>query len=663
MAMALWGGGLFWAGSAATGPDAILGWQIAHLGGFFTAAFFYHMVCIFCRIERKKLLYFVYAQAIIFNIIGFRTNYLFDKTRLAFGLYYNSATPLLAAGIVIYLSVIILSYYELSKFLQKTKGLKRRETLYVIFGFMAAFLGVAAVFLSEFHMDLLSPFGAFGIILYCLIISYAIFRYHIMDMQLAFRKSMVYLFSDGIMTSLFIIFIFFITRYLSDFTEINLLTIAAVAALTVAVFFYPLKVQVQVLIDRMFHKKSYDYYLTIQKMSRRIASISDIDKLFDYVGDTVFSMTGVSRIYLLSSGPDRGYEVVYRKVYQKKTNNKTGVSTGNDGEGIKIKKSSELIRFFKKSEEILFMDELPAFEGALGPEKVEHIMNDLKPFKCSTVVPVFVDDKLSLLIVLGEKLSGDMFTDEEINLLYIVSSHITVALKNAELYKDKIHNERLASMGMMSATFAHEIRNPLTSLKTFAQLMPEKYNDPEFRDTFSRIVIGEIERIDGLIEDLLDFSSAKDTSRINYFNLITLIDDIVDYVRSRIEFENRDILFERHYEKDEINMTGYAEKLKQAFINIITNGCQSMHGQGVMKINIKIHGRYVDVTISDTGEGISEKDIVKIFDPFITTKEMGIGLGLAISKRIIENHNGKIQVKSKVSKGTTFTVTLPVQND
>lgn len=149
------------------------------------------------------------------------------------------------------------------------------------------------------------------------------------------------------------------------------------------------------------------------------------------------------------------------------------------------------------------------------------------------------------MLVLGEKISGDIFTNEDLNLLNTISVQAAIAVKNARLYQEKINSERLASIGMMSATFAHEIRNPLTSLKTFAQLMPEKYNDIEFRDTFSRIVVGEIEKIDGLISDLLDFSSNKKPTRINNFNLTELVDKIVDYVKGKLEFEKSKIVVEK----------------------------------------------------------------------------------------------------------------------
>jgi len=93
------------------------------------------------------------------------------------------------------------------------------------------------------------------------------------------------------------------------------------------------------------------------------------------------------------------------------------------------------------------------------------------------------------------------------------------------------------------------------------------------------------------------------------------------------------------------------------------NGCQAMNGEGELTVKIQLNSRHADISITDTGKGIHPDYISKIFDPFVTTREMGVGLGLAISKRIIEDHNGKIHVKSQLSKGTTFTVNLPVQND
>jgi signal transduction histidine kinase len=452
------------------------------------------------------------------------------------------------------------------------------------------------------------------------------------------------------------------TKFLSSIAGVKSFAVTVVAALIIAFLFNPLKNKIQSFIDKSFYKKNYDYYPTIRKISRELTSIFDLDDLFKYVGNAIVSTLGLTNIYVLHAVPGSGYEIVYSQSNKKDQDEKDKNDHSENDEEMKIQINSEVVKFYRKSEDVLVKDELPAHEKQLGQEIIERIKSDLEPFHGEVVVPVFNDTKLVLLLVLGEKLSGDMFTNDDINLLGIISNQFAVSIKNAQLYKDKVHSERLASIGMMSATFAHEIRNPLTSLKTFAQLMPEKYNDEEFRVSFSKIVEGEIERIDGLINDLLDYSTEKKSSRSNNFNLVSLVDETVDYVKGKLDFEKKKITIEKYYGISVIEMSGDATNLKQAFINLITNGCQAMYGEGMLKVQINPDGDYVDIAITDTGEGIHPDDISKIFDPFVTTKEMGIGLGLAISKRIVEDHKGSIKVKSQLLKGTTFTISLPVQN-
>ena len=331
------------------------------------------------------------------------------------------------------------------------------------------------------------------------------------------------------------------------------------------------------------------------------------------------------------------------------------------GNMISIESDSDIIKFCKTSGDVIVKDSLPLFEDALGREVVGGIINELESFQGQVILPVFVDSKLSLLLILGEKMSGDIYVNEDIYLLNTISDQTASALKNAAMYKDKVNSERLASIGMMSATFAHEIRNPLTSLKTFAQLMPEKYNDEEFREMFSKLVVREIDRINSLIGDLLDFSTEKEVDSANEFELNTLIDEIIEYMKGRLEIDRQNIRIEKVYNNQRIKLYGDVEKLKQAFINIINNGCEAMNGSGILQVEILPNSRNVDISISDTGEGINPDEITRIFDPFMTTKEMGVGLGLAISKRVIEDQHGKIEVKSKLSKGTTVTVSLPLK--
>jgi len=663
--IAIWGFGAFLIGTATTPASALLSWRIAHIGVILIPVCFFHTICIFSEIEakRKKYIIFAYLQGLFFIFLSF-TGLFIVKVRFVFNsIYYNQPTNLLyLIFLIIWISLVIWGNYELIIYYLKSSGVKKKQSLYLLIGMLLGFSGGITNFFPMFGIDIY-PFGNFTIPIYCLISTYAILRYRLMDINLVFRKSMVYSLSAGILTGLFVVIVISMTNFLSNVAHISSLTITSGAALIIAILFNPIKNKIQSFIDKNFYKKSYDYYPTIREISRELTSIFDLDDLFKYVGDVILSTLGLKDIYLLYAVTGSGYEIVYHQSNKKGKEEKRKESPDNIGERIKIKKGSELIKFYNKSDDILIKDELPGLSKNLGYELIELIKNDLKPFHGEAVVPVFNDKKLILLLILGEKLSGDMFTNEDINLLGIVSNQVAVSIKNAQLYKDKVHSERLASIGMMSATFAHEVRNPLTSLKTFAQLMPEKYNDIEFRDTFSKIVVGEIEKIDGLISDLLDFSSNKKPTRINNINFTELLDKIVDNVKGKLEFEKSNIVVEKSYSGDEINISGDEIKLKQAFSNIIINGCQAMHGEGVLRVNIKPNGKHFDVIVEDTGEGIHPEDLPKIFDPFITTKERGIGLGLAISKRVIEDHKGKIHIKSQLSKGTTFTVSLPVQNE
>ncbi len=662
----LWGMGAFFIGMITDKAQVLSIWRVVHIPIAFIPIFMFHMIYILCNLRSKIILYCVYVQGVIFSILSVTTKYFIPDVEFVFNsFYYDKGGPLFYLFFMIWGLIVGYSHFKLfSSYLHSTGKLKS-QILYLLIGSGLGFSGGITNFLPVFGINLY-PIGNFTIPVYCFISSYAILRHRLMDINVVIRKSMVYSIVAGILTSLFVIIVLALTKLLSnvasDVAGVTSFILTVIAALIIAILFNPLKDKIQSFIDRSFYKKPHDYYPTIRNISRKLTTIFDLDELFNYVGDVIFSTLGLRNIYLLHTAPGGSYEIVYFKSIEKAGDGKTDGKPEIHKHDLKMEKMSEIVRFFGKSDEILIKDELPGFERVLGQESIDCIKSELQPFHGEAVVPVFTEKKLMLVLILGEKESGYMFTNEDINLLNIVANQISVAVRNAQLYSDKVHSERLASIGMMSATFAHEVRNPLTSLKTFAQLMPEKYNDEEFRNYFSKIVEGDIDKIDGLIRDLLDFSTKKKSSRSNNFNLVSLVDETVEYVKGKLDFESKNINIEKNYGNNVIEMSGDATNLKQAFINIITNGCQAMNGEGMLKVHINPDGNNVDVAITDTGEGIHPDDISKIFDPFVTTKEMGIGLGLAISKRIVEDHKGSITVKSQLLKGTTFTISLPVQN-
>jgi signal transduction histidine kinase len=498
-----------------------------------------------------------------------------------------------------------------------------------------------------------------------------------MDINIVFKKTAAYSLSVGVLTGLFVISILAITKYLSDLFGIASFSITAGATLIIVLLFNPLRNRIQKIIDKTFYKKTYDYYATIREVSHELASSFSLGRIYSFIGDIILSALGLKSIYFLSFVPGGKYVMVYSTSYgkdnvpkDKETTNidkslafTTNITKNRMQENeMVIDRNTEIVKLLK-TYDIVIREELSHIHK-IKQEVLDKVNTDLKPFKGEAVVPVFVDNNLELLMVLGEKISGDIFTDEDIKLLNTISDQTAIAIKNAKLYMDKLLSDRLASIGMVSATFAHEIKNPLTSIKTFAQLLPERYYDIDFRENFSKIVVDSVNRINSLIADLLDFSTGRTPGEMNTLNITAFIDEIIDEVKTTLKLNNKKINIEQDYEKINIIVLGDEKRLRQAFTNIILNGCQAIpdgRDDGILRVSIDENEKNVDISITDNGDGIPSEDVTKIFEPFFSTKTIGAGLGLAITKKIIEDHYGKIVVDSTLKKGTTFKITLPIK--
>lgn len=224
--------------------------------------------------------------------------------------------------------------------------------------------------------------------------------------------------------------------------------------------------------------------------------------------------------------------------------------------------------------------------------------------------------------------------------------------------------DRLASAGTLSAGMAHEIRNALVAVKTFIDLLVEKNKDDELAD----IVRHEMKRVDGIVSQMLKFTAPAQPTFAS-ISLHKVLDRCLRLAQHRVE--GRLIAFERRFEADPDLLRGDDNQLEQAFVNLMLNSVESINAHGSLTIATEITGddeakpgrsrRTVRVRISDTGGGIAAQNMAHLFEPFFTTKRNGTGLGLAVTRRIIEEHNGTIDVDSEPGKGTTFTVLLPAK--
>ena len=231
------------------------------------------------------------------------------------------------------------------------------------------------------------------------------------------------------------------------------------------------------------------------------------------------------------------------------------------------------------------------------------------------------------------------------------------------LEKEMHQAKTMAALGEMSATVAHEIRNPLGAMGVWAGLLERDIEpgDPR-RKTLGRITEG-LSKLNKIVSNLLVYTRPM-AAEFRKVPLYTLLEEIVDFTQIEIERLGRDITVQKNFLGfEELHVLVDPEKINQAVINLCLNAVQAMENGGTLRVEIERdagESRYVSFSVCDTGLGISKENLGKIFDPFFTTKEDGTGLGLAIVKKIIESHGGLIDIKSERGAGTRVRCFLPV---
>lgn len=217
--------------------------------------------------------------------------------------------------------------------------------------------------------------------------------------------------------------------------------------------------------------------------------------------------------------------------------------------------------------------------------------------------------------------------------------------------------DRLAAVGRLSAAIAHEIRNPLTSIAGSASLLAEMPDLNDEHRHLLQIVTRESERLNSIITDFLAYSRNKKYSFAN-IDLIPLLEDTLTLLAHRMDAEDTGIRIERHYATDKAFAVADGDRLKQVFWNFCENAVRAMKHGGTLSVGIERFENDWQLTFADTGPGMSPQMVEKVFEPFQSQFEGGTGLGLAIVYQIVQAHEGKVWVRSKVGQGCTFVLRL-----
>jgi signal transduction histidine kinase len=266
----------------------------------------------------------------------------------------------------------------------------------------------------------------------------------------------------------------------------------------------------------------------------------------------------------------------------------------------------------------------------------------------------------SLLLALGVKVNYRPFTYPEVQQLREVAEFMDNILARSRLSMQARQSEQLATIGLIGASLAHEIRNPLVSIKTFSHLLATRFDDPEFRRRFSILIPAEVERIDSLTQQLLDLSNPR-RHQMERVSLHTIMQETTDLMLARAQDAKVALTSQLTATTDIIHADGGA--IRQVLINLLINAFQALEGQESER-RVQLRSRNspngsVILEVSDNGPGIPPEQRARLFHPFVSTKTKGMGLGLAVCADILHEHRATIIVPDIGRPGATFRITFP----
>jgi signal transduction histidine kinase len=255
--------------------------------------------------------------------------------------------------------------------------------------------------------------------------------------------------------------------------------------------------------------------------------------------------------------------------------------------------------------------------------------------------------------------------DDEINQLIASFNEMVEKLRETRALEERLREtEHLTALGQLASGIAHEIRNPLNFISLSIDHLKDKIGSaaPEEREKMANLMTSiksETWRLNNMVENFLKYGRPMKLE-IKWINFNLLLKEVINLAHQKTVEQGIEI--DSHLEEIPL-IEGDEEKIKTCLMNVIANGIQAMPAGGKLQISASRKQNDILFEILDTGEGITPEDLKKVFQPYFTTKPLGIGLGLALTKRIVEEHHGNIEINSTPGKGTKVTLTLPVRQE
>ena len=666
---ALWNLGVFLLRRAPDEPSAFLAEIIVHVGIIALPAFYYHFVLIFLdsTVERRRSLLTAYGIAGAFMALNLSGSALFMK-----GVKTTTWGWAPVPGILY--NVFILSFYtffvmglvHLGRAYRRTASSFRRNRAMLILIGTSLTIGAGFIDIMRFALakslpalDKVYPPGIPANMICALLLGMAIIRYRMFDVSVAVKKYSMYALAGGLITGVLAV----VTRVAErafDLEAKSALWIVIPLGLIVTVLMGPLGQAIEDRVQRLMFSRRRGSHDTLIALSTRMGRILDMDALMHALVHGVLRGVPLTHCALLLQAEEGRHFAVALEEAAIEQAPKASPVRGN----------SRLLEWLRQTDDVLVKDELK-----LNPRLVDFFdgaEDELEELHASLVVALKTENKMIGILLLGEKLSGEIFDDRELQVLRLLASQAAISLENARLYEELGEsNAQLLQASRLKSQFlagvSHELRTPLNSIIGFSKVLLNRIDGDlnERQEKYVRSVHTSSQHLLGLINSILDISSIE-AGRLALdqaeFELAALIDECVEV--SLPLARGKPIKLDKAVAFDLPTMSGDRAKIRQVLLNLLSNAIKFTPG-GRVSVGVKLGGDGIHVAVSDTGVGIRKEDLGRLFEPFerlenpVSRDVGGTGLGLAISKKFVGLHGGKMWAESRENAGSTFHFTLP----
>jgi signal transduction histidine kinase len=650
LGIAIWGIAYYFWPLAETKKQALLSFQILHMGSILIAPSYLWFILSLLDLHRKFKKIVISAYIVSMGFIIIVPTQLFIKDMVPLYIFHFWAIPGIAYHfyLLFWFGCVFFAWFHLIKEYRFTSGSKRNQLKYVFIASVLSFFGGAMNYLPWYKIYI-PPVGTMFVGIHIIIFAYAITRHQLMDIEVLIKKSLVF---AGMFTFAFGVFVA-VTLLVSQFVGGGGLISLAVSSLIIVIGLRPIESWFINATDKFLFQRKYEYKEIIRAFIDEVITVLNLDEVIsstlELLDKTLHPYT--AGVFILNKAEDK------YQLYN---------SYGLEDKNIAFTSASRLVTFLNRTHNPAVIKQIDGIIG-VSPD----IQQEMLSLRAVVVLPLMLHDDLIGFISLGRKKSDEEYTKDDLDVLQDLARTESVAVANAQLVQEAAQAERRAAIGTMAAGIHHEIGNPLNIINTKIQLFLAGaqrgfYTDKEKGEVVQECVsilnetIKQTNRIAEITRKLSNFAKPGKEFKPEVVSVPEQIDGALDIVGHDLELEK--IKIKKEISADANRILADKGEIQQIFFNIIRNAGQAIEDTGTITIRVFTTGDgKVRIEIQDTGKGIPEDKMHRMFEPFFTTKgpNKGTGLGLSIVRQLVWKNKGEISFKSQEGVGTTFILEFP----